>query len=105
MKKKLVETSFENGEKYFYFVKYDDLEDFEKIIQIIKERLNPSELNERYGWDDASGYFVKEGIRIGINYDMTGNEMVYQDRGNPEELEKVRKWVKTIWEALETGDE
>jgi hypothetical protein len=100
MEKQLIETSYKNKEKYFYFVKYDDWKDFIRIVKIVKENIVPDKIKYS-GITDMNGYFIKDGIRIEINYDFTGNELLYKDTGNPEDLEKVRGWAKTIWDELQ----
>ncbi len=101
MEKRLIETPFEKGEKYFYFCEYDDWEIFLEIVKVVKEKICPEEIEYKNWWDAMSGYFIKDGIRIEMNYDMSGNELLYKDTGHSQDLEKVRSWVQIIWDELQ----
>ena len=101
MKKHLAEFSLKEGEIIFDFVGYNDCDDFTKIIHIIEEFINPGEIDYS-GITDMSGYFIKDHIRVELEYDgMLGNSCIYKDTGNSEDLEKVRGWAKTIWDELQ----
>ena len=101
MNKHLAELSLKKGEIMFDFVGYEEWEDFIKIYKIIKEFLNPKE-QHCIGLTDIYGYFIKDHIRIELEYDeMVGNSCIYKDTGNPEDLEKVRGWAKIIWDELQ----
>ena len=105
MKKQLVEGTPREGWITFFFNDYDDSDDFTKIIQIIRQLIQPTKLYYN-GLEDMNGYFIKDDIRVELEYDtMLGNMIEWKNDGHIENRKKVRKWVKTIWEALETGDE
>ena len=100
MNPELVEYESKGEEREFFFNGYDDGMDFLNIVRIIKKVISPEQLHY-HGWENSEGYFIKEGIQITLRNDFTGNELVYKDTGNPDELDKVRKWVKQIWDALQ----
>ena len=101
MNKHLAEFSIKEGEIIFSFVGYDDCDDFMKIYTTIKKLLQPEHL-ECLGFTDIRGYFIKDHIRVRVEYDgMLGNSCIYKDTGNAEDLEKVRGWVKVIWDELQ----
>jgi hypothetical protein len=101
MDKKFVEYKSENNIWNFMFVGYCEWEDFDLIIEIVNRILNPDEL-QYSGVTDMQGYFIKDKLRILLSFNsMTWNELLYKDTGNPEDLEKVRGWAKTIWDELQ----
>ena len=100
MERKLVECLVDSGTYEFYFKGYEEFNDFLKIVAIIKNTIKPEKLNYS-GLEDVSGYFVKDGVQINMLFDMTGNEMIYNNKGYKNDIKKVRKWISEIWNELQ----
>ena len=104
MDKKLVEGILKNNDLIFGFVGFDDWTDFDKIIAIIKNRINPDNLDYQ-GMTDMNGYFVKDGLHVEIRYNsMMGNDLVFKEERTEENLNKLRKWSKVIFDNLMIGN-
>ena len=98
MEKKLIEYRRDNGVWKFFFEGYEDQVDHIDILVLIKAVIRP----ETYRYDGEYTRYNKEGINFSVLYfDMGGTSLEYQDTGRPEDLEKVRGWVKKVWDALE----
>ncbi len=95
-----ISDSKENTIEYD-FIGFDNWTDFDKIIKIAKQGIKPDEIHYR-GVTDMHGYFIKDGIRVDIEYDsMIGNWLVYKkEKNNEEHLEKVTEWARLIFDSL-----
>ena len=100
MKKELREGTPKSGWVTFCFNGYDDCDDYLKIIDSIKEVVKPDKITFR-GMEDMDGYFIKNGLKVTVEYDsMIGNMLEYENNGTSENLDEVRHWVKQIWDNL-----
>ena len=80
---------------------FEDGKFFLRIIHIIQQVINPEIINYQ-GGEDIDGFFEKDGLRVQVEYDtMLGNMIEVESNYQPDELDKVRKWVKQIWDALQ----
>ena len=73
-----------------------------KAFKFIEKELYPSKVE--YGssfFDDASGYFIKDGITVCLEYtNWFGTELFIDKKYSDEEVDKVRKWVERILLAI-----
>jgi len=100
MEYKLTESGKTSTEKTFYFVGFDDWEDFVKIMKLVEEKIKPNESNYK-GITDMNGYFKKDGITVEVEYSsMVGNCMIFKGTQTDANIEKVRLWAITIIENL-----
>ena len=54
------------------------------------------------GITDMHGYFIKDGIRVNMEYDsMIGNWLEYKNSGSEADLNRVREWAQLIWDHLQ----
>lgn len=85
----------------FYYKGYDYWEDFDLMFKIVDEKIHP-EKSDYWGITDMSGYFVKDGVRMEVEFDsMCGNDILYKSTGKAEDAEKAKGWARLIWEELE----
>lgn len=98
--KRLIEYQKDSGILDIFFNGFDFQSDFLAIVKILKDYVKPTEIDYGLSWEDASGYFVKDCIRVEIECNLVGNMWIYQSTGTEQELEKVRGWARLVWDKL-----
>jgi len=99
MEKKLIEA-IEIDHVEYHFVEFDDGMDFVKIIDIIQDYIKPDRINY-HGIEDSHGYFEKDGLYVGLEYDgLIGNWMEFKGEQTEGNLTKVRGWANVIFNNL-----
>lgn len=80
----------------------DNYSSFDKAIDIIKKNIHPLKKNIKHDFfDGGSGFFIKDDIKVKIicsNWD--GTELRVNEYINKEDLDKVRKWAREIYNEI-----
>jgi hypothetical protein len=104
MDKKIAEGLISENEYIFAFVGFDDWEDFDEIMKIIKEIVMPNRCDWG-GMEDMHGFFDKNGLHVDVWFSsMIGNELVFKGDRTEANLAKVREWAQIIFDNLMLGD-
>ncbi|NPV90072.1 MAG: hypothetical protein HPY50_04760 [Firmicutes bacterium] len=103
--KKFLEYENLKGDIVFDLFGFRDCEDFVTMTKIIKVIIKPNSI-QYSGIIDMDGYFVKDGIRVEMEYDsMTGNELIYKGDRSEEKVAKVRQWAQIVFSELMRRDQ
>ena len=80
---------------------YNECADFDEMVRILKEEIGCDELDYGWGWDDANGYFIKDGIKVEIMLDTYLYLFwIYKGTKTPEISKKIHDWAETVFEGL-----
>lgn len=100
MRYKLSESTSDDNKITYDFVGFDDWRDFVKIMNIIKDKINPNK-SDYQGITDMNGYFEKDGLYIEVQYDeMIGNYLEFKGDQSERNIIKIREWANVIFENL-----
>ena len=96
-----------NHEKKLVFVIDEDGDSFEVFKQsenYIQNVISPSDNNFKNGyWDESSGYFIKDNIRVNLEYSNWSGTTLRVDE-NIGDLSKVRQWAQDIYNAAHNNN-
>lgn len=89
----------------FDFSGFDKWMDFNKIEDIIKQKIKPEGIDVGASFDGRHGHFEKNGLQVEFIFDpMIGNIMKIVGEKTVSDMEKVRIWAKMIFNELIAND-
>lgn len=80
----------------------DNFESFQKSLLYIQNQIKPDENYLKYGyWEEASGHFIKDGIKVYLEYtNWFGTNLKVDINISDYSLLKVRQWAEDIYNEI-----